>query len=51
MLNKRQRARRAFDVEHRKLLDAYHTARGGEKLKALAKLKQYMLERLREARQ
>ncbi len=45
-MNKRARARRAFNAEHRKLLDAYHTARGGEKLKALAKLKQYVTARL-----
>ncbi len=45
-MNKRQRARRAFDAEHRKLLDAYHTARRGDRLKALAKLKQYVTARL-----
>ncbi len=50
-MNKRQRARRAFNAEHRKLLDAYHTARGGDRLKALAKLKAYVTERLQEARQ
>jgi len=50
-MNKRQIARRAFDPEHRKLMNAYRTARGGDRLKALAKLKQYVTARLQEARQ
>ncbi len=47
MFNKRQVARRAFDSEHRKLMDAYRTARGGDRLKALGKLKAYVTARLR----
>ncbi len=45
-MNKRQIARRAFDADHKALMLAYQRARGGEKLKALAKLKQYVTARL-----
>jgi hypothetical protein len=41
-MNKRQRARRAFSPEHRKLLDAYWTARGGDKLRRLRELKNWV---------
>jgi hypothetical protein len=41
-MNKRQRARRAFCPEHRKLLDAYWTARGGDKLRRLRELQQWV---------
>ncbi len=46
-MNKRQIARRAHDEAHKKLMLAYHRARGGEKLRALAALKAYVTERLR----
>jgi hypothetical protein len=49
IFNKRQVARRAFDPEHRKLMDAYRTARGGEKLRRLKLLKDYVTNRLKEA--
>jgi hypothetical protein len=45
-MNKRQIARRAHDDTHKALMNAYRVARGGSKLKALAKLKSYMTSRL-----
>lgn len=50
-LSKWKIGRSAVDPQHRKLMLEYRNARGGEKLKALAKLKAYVLGRLQEARQ
>lgn len=49
-MNKRQIARRAHDAEHKRLMLAYRNARGGEKLKALGRLKDYVLGRLRDGK-
>jgi len=45
-LTRRQIARRAHDAEHKRLMLAYRNARGGEKLKALGRLKDYVTGRL-----
>ncbi len=50
-MTKNMIARRAFNAEHKALMTAYQRARGGERLRALARLKAYVLERLQEARQ
>ncbi len=50
-MTKNMIARRAFEAQHKALMLAYKRARGGEKLRALAKLKSYVTARLKEARQ
>jgi hypothetical protein len=49
MFNKRQVARRAFDPEHRRLMLAYARARGGDRLRRLRELQQWMVAQLKEA--
>lgn len=46
-MTKRALTRAAFDEEHRALLISYHRARGGDRLKALAKLKAFVTARLK----
>lgn len=50
-MNKRQIARRAFTPEHKRLMLAYHRARGGDRLRRLRELKAWVAEQLKEARQ
>ena len=48
-MNRCQIARRAFDAEHKRLMLAYHRARGGDRLRRLRELQAYVTARLREA--
>jgi hypothetical protein len=49
-MTKRQIVARAMDGEHKRLMLACHRARGGEKLKAQAKLLAYVTARLKDCR-
>lgn len=46
-MNKRQIYRRAFNAEHRRLMLAYHRARGGDRLRRLKELKAYVTAELK----
>ena len=48
-MTKRMISARAFDPEHKKLMLAYQRARGGDRLRALAALKNYVTGRLSDA--
>lgn len=49
-MTRRQIQRAALDAEHKRLLLAYHRARGGERLAAYRALRKYMASLLAEAR-